>query len=273
MRSGDRHLTTTKLRLTPKLRRAEGRFFSSEFSTDNTAVVINEKAAEIIGFKNPIGEFLTSSQGEKLKIIGVVKDFHFKSLHTKIEPLIMYMNMDVGNFCFVKMKPDNIPATVDYIRKTFKSYNLPYSMDFKFLDDEYDKLYKTEQRMGKIFSYFSFLAIVISCLELIGLSSFMAMRRTKEIGVRKVNGAKSHEIFFLLSKEYMILVLISILIACPIAWYAMDKWLQNFAYRVSISWGVFILAGVIALLIALITVSLQSYKAANRNPVEALRYE
>ena len=127
--------------------------------------------------------------------------------------------------------------------------------------------------MGKIFGYFSFLAIIISCLGLIGLSSFMTERRTKEIGIRKVNGAKSIEIFSLLSKEYIIWVIISIIIACPIAWYAMHKWLQNFAYRINISWWVFALAGSIALLIALLTVSFQSYRAASKNPVEALRYE
>jgi len=256
---------------TYQLELKEGRFFSSEFSTDNTAVVINERAAEIMGFKNPIGEILTTSQGEKLNIIGVLKDFHFQSLHIKIEPLIMINGNDI--FCSVKMKPDNISATVDYIRKTLKSYNLPYSVDFKFLDDDYNNQYQTEKRMGKIFGYFSFLAIIISCLGLIGLSSFMIERRTKEIGIRKANGAKSKEIFFLLSKEYVIWVSISIIIACPIAWYAMDKWLQNFAYRISISWWVFALAGVIALLIALLTVSFQSYKAARKNPVEALRYE
>lgn len=255
----------------PKIK--EGRFFSSEFSTDNTAVVINEKAAEIIGFKYPIGEFLTSPQGDKLKIIGVVKDFHFKSLHTKIEPLIMYMNKDWGCICFVKMKSENMISTVNFIKKTFKSYDLPYSMDFRFLDDDYNKLYKTEHRMGKIFRYFSFLAIIISCLGLVGLSLFMTIRRTKEVGIRKVNGAKSHEIFFLLSKEYIIWVLISILIACPIAWYAMEHWLQNFAYRITISFWVFGLAGIIALLVALITVSFQSYRAASRNPVDALKYE
>ncbi len=146
-------------------------------------------------------------------------------------------------------------------------------MKFHFLDDDYDNLYRTEQRMGKIFGYFSFLAIIISCLGLIGLSSFMTERRTKEIGIRKINGAKSIEIFSLLSKEYIIWVIISIIIACPIAWYAMNKWLQNFAYRINISWWVFALAGVIALLIALLTVSWQSYRAASKNPVEALRYE
>jgi putative ABC transport system permease protein len=248
-----------------------GRFFSNEFPTDNNAIVINEKAVEIIGFKDPIGKTLTNSQGLKLTIIGVVKDFHYQSFHTRIEPLIMHMGD--GNFCFIRMKHEHINLAVDYIRKTFKSYNLTYPMEFKFLNDEYDKLYRKEQRMGKIFGYFSLLAIIISCLGLIGLSSFMTERRTKEIGIRKVNGAKSFEIFFLLSKEYVIWVGISIITACPIALYLMHKWLQKFAYRIEISWWVFVLAGVIALLITLLTVSWQSYRATNKNPIEALRYE
>jgi ABC-type antimicrobial peptide transport system permease subunit len=250
----------------------EGRFFSSEFSTDATAVVINEKAAEIMGFKDPIGEIVSSGDGSKFRIIGVVKDFHFKSLHAKIEPLIMFMYRGGFN-CFIRMKPDKISSTIDYVRKTCKSYNPSYPLVYKFLDDDYDNLYWTEQRMSKIFGYFSFLAIIISCLGLIGLSSFMTERRTKEIGMRKINGAKAIEIFSLLSREYIIWVMISIIIACPIAWYAMHKWLQNFAYRINISLWVFALAGVIALLIALLTVSFQSYKAASKNPVEALRYE
>jgi len=249
----------------------EGRYFSSEFSTDSMAVVINEKAAEILGFKDPIGQMLSEHES-KFRIIGVVKDFHFKSLHAKIEPLIMFMRKDGFN-CFIKMKPDHITSTVDFIRKTFKSYNLAYPLEFKFFDDEYDNLYRSEQRVGKIFGYFSFLTIIISCLGLIGLSSFMTQRRTKEIGIRKVNGAKSFEIFYLLSKEYIIWVLISIIIASPVAWYVMHKWLQNFAYRISIDWQVFAEAAVVALLIALITVSFQSYKTASKNPVEALRYE
>jgi putative ABC transport system permease protein len=171
------------------------------------------------------------------------------------------------------MKPGNIKSTVDYIKKTIKSYNLPYQINFRFLENEYDNLYRTERRMGKIFGFFSFLAIIISCLGLIGLSSFMAERRTKEIGIRKINGAKSNEVFSMLSKEYIILVIISIIIACPIAWYVMNKWLQSYAFRISIGWWVFALAGVIALVIAFLTVSFQSYRAANKNPVEALRYE
>jgi putative ABC transport system permease protein len=233
--------------------------------------VINEEAVKILDFKDPIGEIITTPQGSKLNIIGVVKNFHIQSLHYKIGPLIMQLG-ESNNF-YIKMKPDKIISTVEFIKKTFKSFDPGLPIDFHFLDDDYDNLYRTEQRMGKIFGYFSFLAIIISCLGLIGLSSFMTERRTKEIGIRKINGAKSIEIFFLLSREYIICVMISIIIACPIAWYAMNKWLQNFAYRIDISLWIFALAGSIAVLIALLTVSFQSYRAASRNPVEALRYE
>jgi putative ABC transport system permease protein len=250
----------------------QGRFFSSDFSTDNTAVVINEQAAKIMGLKDPVGEVLSFRDGSRFSIIGVAKDFNFKSLHNKIEPLIMLMNREMFN-CFIKMKPDKISSTIDYVGRVFKSYNLPYAMEFKFLEDDYNNLYWSERRMGKILSYFSFLAIIISCLGLIGLSSYMTERRTKEIGIRKANGAKAFEVFSLLAKEYLILVIISFLIAIPVAWYAMHKWLQSFAYRVDIGWWVFGLAGFFALFIALLTVGIQSFRAANKNPVESLRYE
>jgi putative ABC transport system permease protein len=256
---------------TYKLELKEGRFFSSEFQTDKTAIVINEEAEKILGISNPVGVTVTSSRGSKLNIIGVVKDFHIQSLHHKIGPVIMQMS-ETNNF-YIRMKPDKIVPVVESVKKTFKAFDPGLPIDFHFLDDDYDNLYRTERRMGKIFGYFSLLAILISCLGLIGLSSFMTQRRTKEIGIRKINGAKSVEIFSLLSGEYIIWVLISIIIACPIAWFAMHKWLQNFAYRINIDWWIFVLAGVLALLIALLTVSWQSYKAANKNPVEALRYE
>jgi putative ABC transport system permease protein len=256
---------------TYKLELKEGRFFSSEFQTDKTAIVINEEAEKILGFSNPIGVTITSSRGSKLNIIGVVKDFHIQSLYHKIGPVIMQMS-ESNNF-YIRMKPDKIVPVVESVKKTFKAFDPGLPIDFHFLDDDYDNLYRTEKRMGKIFGYFSLLAIIISCLGLIGLSLFMTERRTKEIGIRKINGAKSIEIFYLLSGEYIIWVMISIIIACPIAWYAMNKWLQNFAYRVSIGWWIFALAGVIALLIALLTISWQSYRAASKNPVEALRYE
>jgi putative ABC transport system permease protein len=256
---------------TYKLELKGGRFFSSEYSTDNSAIVINEQTERILGFKDPIGQKITSPQGYELNIIGVVKDFHIQSLHYKIGPLIM--ELGASNNFYIRMKPDKIASTVESVKKTYKSFNPGLPIDFHFLDDDYDKLYRTEQRMGKIFGYFSFLAIIISCLGLIGLSSFMTERRTKEIGIRKINGAKSIEIFSLLSGEYLIWVMISIIIACPIAWYSMNKWLQNFAYRIDISWWIFALAGVLAFLIALLTVSVQSFRAASKNPVEALRYE
>jgi ABC-type antimicrobial peptide transport system permease subunit len=249
-----------------------GRFFSSEFSTDNTAIVINEKAAEILGFKDPVGGIVSSKDGSKFRIIGVVKDFHFKSLRSKIEPLIMFMPRESFN-CFIRMKSDKISSTIDFVRKTFKSYNQNIPLVFKFFEDDYNNLYWREQRMSKIFGYFSFLAIIISTLGLIGLSLFMTELRTKETGIRKINGAKSFEIFFLLSKEYLLWVLISIIIASPIAWHVMNKWLQKFAYRIEIRWWVFALTGAIALIVALLTVGFQSYRAASRNPVEALRYE
>jgi putative ABC transport system permease protein len=249
----------------------EGRFFSSEFSTENTSVVINEKAAEAMGLKNPVGEVLTAPWGAKLTIIGVLKDFHIQSLHHKIEPLLMQKGE--SNNLYVKMKPDHILATVEFINKTFKSFDPGLPIDFHFLDDDFNNLYRTEQRMSKIFSYFSLLAVLISCLGLIGLSLFMTELRTKEVGIRKVNGAKSLEIFSLLSREYILWVIISILIACPVAWYSMHLWLESFAYKTALSWWIFALAGLLALGIALLTVSWQSWKAATRNPVEALRYE
>jgi putative ABC transport system permease protein len=175
--------------------------------------------------------------------------------------------------CFIRVKPGRMSATIDFVRKTFKSYNQTFPLVFKFFDDDYINLYWREQRMSKIFGYFSLLAIIISTLGLIGLSLFMTELRTKEIGIRKINGAKTFEIFFQLSKEYLLWVLISILIASPIAWYIMQNWLQRFAYRIDIKLWVFALTGVMALVVALLTVGFQSYRAANKNPVEALRYE
>ena len=254
-----------------QLELSSGRFFSSEFPTDKTAVLINEKAVEVMGLKNPVGDVLTAPWGAKLTIVGVLKDFHIQSLHYKIEPLMMQKG-ESNNF-YIKMKPDHIPATVESINQTFKSFNPGLPMDFHFLDDDFDKLYRTELQMSKIFGYFSLLAIIISCLGLIGLSLFVTELRTKEIGIRKVNGAKSLEIFSLISKEYIVWVLLSILIATPVAWFAMHKWLENFAYKTNLSWWIFVLSGLLALGIALFTVSWQSWKAATRNPVEALRYE
>jgi putative ABC transport system permease protein len=256
-----------------QLEMKDGRFFSNDFPGDTTALVVNEKAIEMLGFKDPVGRILTSGD-TKYRIIGVIKNFHFKTLKSEIDPLaIVKLPPRSSGNCYIKMKGGNIPSTVSYIMNLLKSYNLNAPLDFKFLNDEYDVLYRTEQRIGKILLYSSLLAIIISCIGLIGLSMFMTELRTKEIGLRKVNGARSFEIFFLLSKEYLILVMISILIACPIAWYAMNKWLHSYAYRTSLNPWFFAEVGLMVLFIALLTVGLQSYKATRKNPVEALRYE
>jgi len=254
-----------------QFRLKQGRFFSPEISTDSFAIVINERAAEIMGLKNPIGEVITTPWGSRLTVVGVMKNFHFKSLHYPIEPLILQIG--ASNNFFIRMKPDHTLSTVESINTTFKSFDPGLPLDFHFLDNDFDNLYRTERRINKIFVYFSFLAIFISCLGLIGLSSFMTERRTKEIGIRKVNGAGTFEIFSLLSGEYIKWVLIAILFACPVAWFAMNKWFENFAYRVNMAWWTFAVAGIIALIIALLTVSLQSNMAASKNPVDALKYE
>jgi putative ABC transport system permease protein len=264
-------LTDADFLKTFQLEMKDGRFYSNDVPDDKTALVINEKAAEILGFKNPIGMVITSN-GSKYRIIGVIKNFHFKSLRAQIEPLLLMKISDFSANCYIRMRTENISSTVDKIKKLFSSYNLEYPIEFKFLDDEYDMLYRTEQRIGKILLYSSLLAIIISCIGVTGLSLFMTDLRTKEIGLRKVNGAKSFEILYLLSKEYLILVLISILIASPIAWCFLNKWLKSYAYRITLHPWIFVVVGLIVLLIALLTVGLQSYRAASKNPVEALRY-
>ncbi len=249
-----------------------GRFFSREHPSDSMGVVINERSAAIIGFDDPIGKFL--SIGDiKLTIIGVVRDFHFKSVHTKIEPLIMFMDPRNYNIFYLRLDPGNVQDATESVQKTFKAFDPDAPFSFNFLDKDYENLYRTEIRMGKIFNAFSILAILISCLGLLGLSSFMAERKTREIGVRKANGAKSRNVFLMMSKEFILWVCISFLIAAPLAWVTMHRWLLNFAYRTGIDLWIFGAAGIAGLLIALLTVSWHTWRTARRNPVLSLRYE
>jgi putative ABC transport system permease protein len=257
---------------------AAGRNFSRSFTTDTSGFVINEATVQTLGWGTPdkaIGKNFKYGN-VKGKIIGVVKDFHFESLHQRIVPLVMLLLKPEQNFynqLSVKMNSNNMEGSVKSLEKLWRSYLPEIPFEFNFMDDNFNKLYVAEQRQSKLFSIFACIAIFIACLGLLGLSSFAITQRVKEIGIRKVLGAGTGTIVVLLSKDFLKLVVIAALIAFPVAWFAMDKWLADFAYRISISWWIFIVAGIIAAAIALITVSIQAIKAAMANPVKSLRTE
>jgi putative ABC transport system permease protein len=259
---------------------AAGRNFSRAYGTDTSNFILNEVAVQAIGWKTPqdaVGKNFTygSITGH---VIGVMNDFHFESLHHKITPLIFIMpavgpNNSFYNKLSVKIAGNNIPAALASIKKVWQNYlpEIPY--EYTFLDENFSTLYESEQRQGTIFTVFASIAILIACLGLFGLSAFAISQRVKEIGVRKVLGANVTTIVALLSKDFLKLVMIAALIAFPIAWYAMSHWLQDFAYRTNIQWWVFILAAMIAGIIAFATISFQAIKAALANPVKSLRTE
>ncbi len=263
---------------TLQLEMAEGRFFSKEFSTDSAGIILNEHAVQANNIKNPIGQRMTFYYGRPIPVtvIGVVKDFHFQSLHHRIRSLGMVYGIDKGwgiNYISIRLKTDDIRTVIQYIENTWKAVNPALPFDYSFLDEDYDRLYANEFQMGKLGLVFCILAIAVSCLGLLGLASFMAERRTKEIGIRKVLGASISGVFLLISKDLTKWALFANLIAWPIAYILLTHWLQNFAYRISIGWWSFVLAGMLTVGIALLTVSYQSIKAATANPVNALKYE
>ena len=202
----------------------------------------------------------------------MVKDFHFDVMDHKIQPLLMRNETSTQKMS-VRVNSENMSSVIKSITKKWDEFSPDQPIRYSFLDAEYARMYKDVDRMGKIFISFSFLAIIVALLGLYGLAEFITKERTKEIGVRKANGAKSIEILGAFNKNFSIWVIISFIIACPTAWYIMNKWLENFAYKTEIDWWVFALAGAVALVTALVTVSWQSWRAASRNPVEALRYE
>jgi putative ABC transport system permease protein len=256
-----------------KTRMLAGRSFSKAFTGDSSNFVINEKAMQIMGMNinNAVGKNLTFGD-TKGRIIGVVKDFHFKSLQYAMEPLVLRLNK-WGGVVMVRTAPGSTEATIGALGKISQQLNPAYPFTYGFLDKDLDNLYRSEQQMGNIFNLFAGLAIFISCLGLYGLSAFMAEQRKKEIGVRKVLGATVTGVVALLSQDFLKLILIAIVLASPIAWYAMHRWLQDFAYQTNIDWWVFVLAGLLAASIALLTVSFQSIRAALMNPVKSLRSE
>jgi putative ABC transport system permease protein len=255
---------------------AYGRNFSKDYADDRNNYIVNEKAAHLMGLADPIGtEFML--YGKSGKIIGVIKDTYFKSLHQDINPQVFHLYNDESSESyfsafFFKIK-GNISGTIKHIQNIWVQNNPGIPFEFHFLDQDYEKLYDTDSHIAKMINLFCSLAVFIACLGLFGQAVISSENRIKEIGIRKVNGSQVAELLLLLNKDIIRWIGIAFVIAIPVAWYAMQKWLQNFAYKTELSWWIFALAGIIALGIALLTVSWQSWRAATRNPVEALRYE
>ncbi len=263
-----------------------GRSFSKAAPSDEKAAfVLNEAAVRRLGWtpENAIGKRFGSQfiedwqRGQWVwkdgRVIGVVKDVHFESMRERIVPMVFFIQPNMAGNFLVRVRPDDIPGTLHFLKQKWQGVNPNHPFEYSFLDERFDQLYRAEEKQGQIFGTFALLAIFVACLGLFGLASFATVRRTKEIGIRKVLGASVGSIVALLSKEFVILVGVANLIAWPVAYYAMNRWLQDFAYRIELGPGVFVLGGTVALVIALLTVSYQAVRAARANPVEALRYE
>lgn len=261
----------------------EGRDFSDDFN-DSLSLIINQTAVNELQLEDPVGQRLlsttTNAQGEDITtqftIVGVVKDFHFQSLHQVISPVYFYhstFNQGFNNLVSVRVNEGDLTSTIEKIETTWAKFLPAQPFRFSFLDNDLDELYQSEQVAQKVFGLFSLLAIFIACLGLLGLAAYITQQRTKEIGIRKVLGASFGNIMGLLSKDFLKLVAVALLFSAPVAWYAMHRWLENFAYSVGVQWWTFLLAGGLALLIAFLTVGYQSVKAAVANPVRALKDE
>ena len=260
-----------------ELKIVAGRGFSRDFSTDTSAFLINEAAAKVLGFKTN-EEAIGKNFGygtRRGKLIGVFGDFHFESMHEKIVPLVLLVPLNAGAYgnISIKVTGSNMPAALSHIEKTWKKFLPETPYQYTFLDDNFARLYETETRQKNIFTIFSCLAIFIACLGLFGLSAFTISQRIKEIGIRKVLGADVSTIVKLLSVDFLVLVGFAAVIAFVGAYFAMSRWLQDFAYRINIPWWIFLCAGLVAAIIAFITISFQAIKAAISNPVKNLRTE
>lgn len=253
-----------------------GRNFSPKIQTDaRRRCILNETAVKALGWtpEEALGKQFNRLQDTvKYTVIGVAKDFHMNSMHLAIEPLMLTWNEEFMQYISVKIRPSNLKETINYLEGTLAKYS-PYPVEYQFLDEQFDQLYKADRRLGEMFAFFTILSILIASLGLFGLAAFSAEQRTKEIGIRKVLGASIQNIVTILSKDFLKMVMIGFLIAVPIAWYFMNQWLQDFVYRIEIQWWMFVLAGLIAVMIAVLTISFQSIKAAMANPVESLRNE
>ncbi|MBX2842827.1 MAG: ABC transporter permease [Flammeovirgaceae bacterium] len=251
----------------------EGRSFSNEFSTDTSKIILNEAGIKVMGLQDPIGKVIRLWDEMDLEIIGVAKDFHFQSLHEEVSPLFFILNPENTWNIMARIEAGKEKETLERITDFYQDFNPGFTFDYQFLDQEYENQYKAEQRVATLSQYFAGFAILISCLGLFGLAAFTAERRLKEIGIRKVLGSSVINIIYLLSSDFTRMVIIAIFIALPISYFALDNWLQRFAYRIELDVWFFVGAGFLALLIAWITVGMQAVKAANINPVKCLRSE
>jgi putative ABC transport system permease protein len=251
-----------------------GRHFYDDITRDSSSIIVNETFAKIMGKEDPVGEIITRDGGTTLTVVGVVKDYVFNDMYSKPSPLVLFCDTSNVNQLLVKLKPGQDPGkAVSKVEKVIKTAEPAYPFEYRFLDAEFDNLFKSEALMGRLSRIFAFLAILISCLGLFGLAAHTAERRTKEIGIRKVLGASIMNVIALLSRDFLKLVAIAAIIAFPLAWWMMHSFLNGFAYRIPMQWWVFAVAGILAGVIALFTVSFQAVKAAVTNPVKSLRTE
>jgi putative ABC transport system permease protein len=252
----------------------KGRNFAEDMATDlDNGFIINEAAARSLGWKEPVGKRIGFSDTTSGRVIGVVEDFNYKSLHSEIEPLVILLAPQNNGSLMARLSPDNFSETIAHIQDSWQRFAPTHPMDYFFLDQSFNEQYRAEEKMLTIFGYFALLTIIIACMGLFGLASYMAEQRTKEIGIRKVLGSSVSQIVVLLTKDFALLVLLALVLACPIAWYGMQQWLQDFAYRTPISIWIFIYSGAIALVLAICTVSFKAARAAMSDPVLALRTE
>lgn len=259
----------------------EGRDFQEEFA-DSSSVILNEAALKAMDIQDPLGKQIFSSNfnqediEQSFTIVGIIKDFHFQSLHREVEPLFLVIPPNpqgINNNINVRIKPNSFTSTISQIEQSWKTFNPEQPFQFTFLDSDLNELYTAEQTSKKVFGLFTMLAIFIACMGLLGLAAYITKRRTKEIGIRKVIGASTGQIIGLLTKDFLKLVIIALVVATPIAWFGMSQWLQNFAFSINLSWWIFVLAGALAIGIAFFTVSFQSIRAASANPIQSLRDE
>jgi len=268
-----RMYTGYDLRETMKFEIVKGRFFSREFSTDSTAVVINETGAKELGWKDPIGKQISMVNRINYNIVGIVKDFHFHSLYKQIEPLAIIFDNRPSSTMLLRIRGQNVERTLAFVKEKWQSYTSGRPFDYSFLESNIENIYKSEESTLTLFSIFSGIGILLACMGLFGMAAFVTSQRTKEIGIRKVYGASVSRIMVLLSREFAYLWIIANIAAWPIAWYVMNKWLEIFAYRTDLKLWIFVLTAIITVVISLVTVSSHTIKASYANPVDSLKHE